>query len=208
MPLISTMTGSETVADGFAKVFAFHVTNGAETFIGQAAKTVSDKVRAVGSPVRESAVAGIRQEIGGSWVMQSFEIGDDEVIKIFAQRRNAWNKLIVSAQILLLCRATGPLTRITIPLLNRPGKSRFTEAVFQGKFEVITPQDAFERHGVVIPAHFMRFFHPSSQQTVFNVTQVEAASLVRQKIVATVTKADDGATVVIRSVKRRRAFEL
>jgi hypothetical protein len=207
MPLISTMTGSETVADGFAKVFAFHVTREAETFIGQAAKT-GEKVRAVGSPVRESAVAGIRQEIGGSWVMQSFEVEDDEIIKVFAQRRNAWNKLIVAAQLLLLCRTTGPLTRITIPLLNRPGKSRFTEAVMQGRFEVVTPQEAFERHGITVPPHFMRFYHPSSQQSVFNVTQVEAASSVKQKIVATITKADDGATVVVRSVKRRRAFEL
>jgi hypothetical protein len=203
------MTGSETMSDGFTKVYAFHVPQGGgkEAFLAGASK-VGGLVRAQGYPVCEGAVAGIRREIGGSWTMQAYDIAEGEVIKLSVSKRAAWNSKISSAQVLIRMRSEGAHTRITIPLLARAGKSRFTEAVFDGRFEVITPQEAFAAAGVTVPSMFLRLFTLSAQETCFKVSQVEEAVKPAERIKVRVIQDNAGATVAVRERVRRRSLDL
>lgn len=197
------------MSDGFIKVYAFHVPQGGgkEFFLAGAAK-VGGLIRAQGYPVCEGSVAGIKREIGGSWTMQAYDIAEGEVLKLFVSKRQSWSSNISTAQVLIRMRSEGAHTRIVIPLLARVGKSRFTEAVFDGRFEVITPQEAFAAAGIMVPSLYLRMFQPAAQEACFKVTKVEEASKSAERIKVKVIQDDKGATVAVRERVRRRNLDL
>ena len=206
MGLISTMTGSEAQSDAFVKIYAFHVgKDGKDQFISKA-KTMTSAVKG-GVPTYEGAVAGITKEIGGSWIMQSYEVGEGEILKINTQKKEGWNTLLRSAQIFLHVRENGPLQEVTINLLNRP-RSRFPRAVFSGRFDILTPDEVFNMYGIVVPAHYHRFFSPLAQEKVYSIRQLQPEKAPLERVEMRKVKGDDGITTTVRVRKRFRNLEV
>lgn len=207
MQIISTFTGSETLADASAKVHLFHVTEAREEFISKAPTFTPELVREHGRPVFESAVAGIRQEIGGRWIRNTYEIADEVVMKLYVTRKGGWNELAKSCMVYIQFRDNAALRKITVPLINRPGKSRFAVAELTGRFDILTARQVLAM-GVKMNNSALALCSQTAMDATLSVTKLTDALASPVRVVERTTVSSSGEERVVRVRRRVRRLEL
>jgi hypothetical protein len=203
---IQTMTGNETVADALAKVHLFHVQEKREDFLSAAAKMPHGRVRSQGSPVFESAVAGVRQEIGGRWVRAVYDVEEGEILKLYVSRKGGWGEQMRACVLFLRVRQHAALRRVSIPLLNVPNKSRFERADITGRFDVLTAREVMGA-GCAVSHSSVMMSARSAVDNTLSIAVLEEETTSSPKTVAATVAVEGGESKVIRVRRRVRRME-
>lgn len=208
MPLLHLTAGKENHRDKSAQIQAFLHVEGKECPVFVAPRKTDgplhDKVTQIGTPQHRAARPGISTDIGGAWVTCNYEIADNTLIKLTVAKSLPNNRR--NCMLFILMRDNAPLNRITIPLrLNR--FSVIDEAVIEGRFDVLTLEQAKQRGASVIPA-FERMFSDVMRNSMMRLEQREAAVAALPPVVTVTVQNDDGTERRVSRPGRRRTLDV
>lgn len=168
MPLIETTTGSETFPSASAKVQCFFVPTrefgGKELPLSQAAQVSGGVVRLHARGGSQPAGVGMNANVVGLWHSASYELPDGALVKLFCHRSMQTNKLTGNQFIRM---RTGAALREIRARLTGYGKAAISSAVFRGRFDIISPEEAAAL-GARIPVEFQRFYTAGAVRGVFD----------------------------------------
>jgi hypothetical protein len=190
------MVGKESLESASTKVFAYHIPRGqSQRHLPEQTlnRLVNDPAcahiaRKVGVPVVTPSVIGVRQDIGGDFTQQTYEIEEGEI-----------------ACALIQIRASAPLNKLEAKLLTSP-KTRYKTADFAGRFDLLTLEDALNK-GATISPQFRHLFKESTRDAAFNLRMLEPELAPAPAVQSVAVQTATGTKVIV-TRDRRRALEM
>lgn len=211
MPIISCTVGRENFADRSAVVSLQFTPSRAYPGRAQGLDMMARGDAAVaarmGALTTIPAGQGMRADIVGQWSTGSYDVREGAVLRLGLARREAAGSVQLSAAMLLRMRADAALVRVAVILTGHP-RATMTRAIVEGRFDILSPQEAAAQLGVVTPPAYLPQFAPSLRSRAFEVVELErqrAAPAVQHR--ETVTNSD-GQEVQVTTTRRRRALDL
>lgn len=214
MPTIQTLTGNINFRDKSAMVCVFHSprkggAGNKEVWLDKASKSgvTSSVVRRVGEPSFTAAIPGTKQDIGGRFVRQTFDLAEGEIIKVFVNVRPGYGRMPRTGNVFLRVRQNAAYRRLRFAMIDHADAAH-TSAEIEGTFDVLS-LDSLEAAGVHIPTHFRQSCSLSVMEKILTENtiihpEISAAVRVRKRVRETA----DGAAVVTFEKKRRRALDI
>lgn len=208
MTLINAITGGETFAMGQSKFHLFYSPSvdfpGREVHIGVAAKDASStKIMAGNFPVFLPAAPGYKEALG-KWAQSRYEVEDRVVLKLFGMINRGGGRQIASQYIQV--RTGGPLIRISMPTVGWD-KAQYQSVNILGRFDLLSLREATDL-GVQTPTNYAVFHLPHHIERVFRFEVIESENKARSSTVTEALVNEEGETVVVTTVKKRRALEI
>lgn len=201
---VRIISGQETFSTNAHEFYVFACIPGySDRGLWDLAKDREVEEVAMTSMQKHAAVAG-RAVDRGAWFDTNYAIREGTVLKVTCKQSAAHlGDRIRAQQTLLRVRANGPLQRLRMDLLDRPGRLVASGMVY-GRFDVITLEDALKR-GVNIHPKFHHLFQKVFGD-VMELTQVEGETAAQEKVEEREVADAEGDTIIIS--KRRRARNL
>lgn len=144
MPTIQTLTGNVNMRKQSAKIHAFHSprkggVGNKEVFLDKASKSgvTSGHIRKVGVPEFCAAIPGTKQEIGGRFVKQTFDIEEGEILKLFVDVRPGYGNPKRTGSVFIRVRRNAAHRKIRIKMIDHADVA-YTHAEVEGCFDVLT----------------------------------------------------------------------
>lgn len=201
------MTGNENQADAYCKVYAFHIGfDGTETYLSKAA-SVGNTVKKLGYSAKEPAVRGVSEKIGGGFIMQNFELPESTLLKVAVTRNLSWGSLLENAQMILRMRKGAAHRKLKVKLLQMK-ESAFQEAVFEGRFDLLTPAQMYTDHKVSINPNFLKFHSETNRNRIFVDEIIEPEKTKTPTLVTQTIYKEDGEAINVTKRKRLRNIKI
>lgn len=178
--LIETLTGNQNFPGKLAKVYAFVVPSRrfpapGEVPLFTAAKEATFGVRKHSGGGRILACEGM-SDAAGFFNQTTYEVPEGLILKVFATKKTPVSDGTRVGAVFIQTRADAALQRIEVVLNDHPGAT-ITRAHIEGRFDVVSLEDA-EKAGVrVLPMNRRTFFAESVK------------GLISRKVIAPETKA-------------------
>lgn len=208
---ITVVSGNEIQGDGNCTFWVFLLQDDKrEVLLGKAFTDVQnrDKGNIVGRPIFDSAVAGVRPEIGGRWVDSTFTLEEGTILRVKASRRKGHRTLVDAGQLYIQMRADAALHAVVMPTLQVAGRSRLSQVDVTGRFDILPVSTVIKDHGIKVPFSSEQQFLPSAVESIFMINVLEKERSPRDQIVEKTLKAADGGEVAIRTRRRFRMVEM
>lgn len=207
MSLFDCVNGTENLTTAHTKLHVFHVPKdgSAEDYLGNVAKTRPVLVRKSGPMTSEEA---LRRPIGsssGRWVIQTYDIADGEILKIFASQHKGFGFSQIAASQYVRIDSEAPLWTIRVKLLNVV-ETNVPYHDLRGRFHLLE-LDELRDMGILINPMFMAQHLAPAHTALFEKTMTEPSKVVRPlRMKRTVTIG--GETTTVTSTEPRRVFGL
>jgi hypothetical protein len=205
MPLIETTSGNETFPSASAKVQVFFVPTrefgGKELPLSQAAQAAGGVVRLHARGGSQPAGLGMNAGVVGMWHSASYDLPDGAVVKLFCHRSMQTNKLTGNQFIRM---RAGAALREVRARLSGYAKAAIQTAVFRGRFDIISPEEAVAL-GARIPPEFQRFYTAGAVRSVFEYGEIapEVSPRVEVKNVVVTDSFGEEKTIAVAKPKRK-----
>lgn len=207
--LLYAMMGMENLPDASAKSHVFVVPTarlpfgGKETHLGIAAKQ-RNGISATGVQTLPAA-PGLRDETG-RWTQGNYTIPEGTLLKIFGQRSGAFGQMRVSASMFIQLREDAAFQSVATRLSGHQ-KAAFTTAPVQGRFDILTVEQA-RALGAEVPPVFEGQFNELLVSRVFQLTVMEGERATAPVTTAKTISNSHGEEVVVQTTRKARALDL
>lgn len=201
--VIELTTGSETIEWAMAKVAAFVHDRGEEEFISK-----SDKAKRVGPLHRSDAVPGIHPDLSGQWWTGSYEVKEGTLIKLYAKvKASKFGSVGNIGTMILRARKSAPLHRIRVALTGHR-LTAVKELTVNGRFDVLTLDEAKKRYGFKRPEKDDSNYSKTSVDSVFRLEEMaEGMKRDRERVTEAKVQVGGGEVKVV-TVKKVRKLGL
>lgn len=211
MPIIETLTGEVNLRKQSAKCYAFHAPkkggNGnEEVFLDAATKNGTNglSVRKVGTPEVFSAIPGTKQEIGGRFFRQKFDLLDGEIIKVMVTVRRGYGEREVNANVFLRVREGAAHRRLRFRLLDHADVSH-THAEIEGTFDILSLEDVEAAVKKFLPLYRIYGRSGAVAQAITEDIIIQAEQSAPTRVRKVVEATPTGETVVRFEKRKRRS---
>jgi len=214
---LTAQTGQELHSDHTLKVNAFYVPRvgknfvdvpaskipSGEVFLHAAAKNSQGGVAKIGNRGSISAVTG-HNNARGFWSDVDYSMPEGSIVKIFVSKRSGFGSPAQLGAIFIKMRKTAAYNKICIDSLRRPN-SAIQEAVFSGRFDIISDPDRLCRLNVDLSNRDASLISMGASYQLFKVVQIEpeisGESISESE---TITTDDGGETTVFLPKPKRK----
>jgi hypothetical protein len=205
MSVLECCTGNATFSQRAAKVQVFFVPTrdiGGQELPLSVAMTSNPSIgiRKVASRGVVPAGEGMNPEVVGRFMMNDYDIPDGVILKLFCTRTLPGQHS--TGNVFIRMRAAGPFKEIRAKLADYP-KATINEAIFRGRFDVISPEEAAAL-GARVPVQFAKFYYASAVRAVFNFVELAPAIEEKRVLATKVTSDSFGRETTIVTAKTRR----
>lgn len=205
-------TGQETYEKGIVKFQGFVPKQpslsslAASIPIGLSSKVPNEALVKVHEDRKQDAIEGMPETQCGAWQTRTFTAQEGLILQIFGSRRQRWNSLMASSNFFIKMRANAAHRRIILPTLRIAGKSMRNEVAVEGRFDLITLEEA-ERLGVPAPIPNFRPLYSSAKfDFIFTTAEVAGEVAARERLL--VTETINAETGVVESAQVMRSATL
>lgn len=210
---IKTVSGSVILRKKSSKACFFHAPRkggkgNQEVFLDKASKNnitggQDGVIHTKGFAQHSPSIAGMKPEISGRRIEQTYQIAEGEILKLFINVRNGYGKLPKTASVFVRVRKKAAYRKLRFAMVDHPDNS-FTHAEIEGCFDIISTEDALAS-GVKIPPAYRMFSDPDTIDSVLSENiviheELEAPTITERKIL----KDEEGNEKTIITKKRRR----
>jgi len=211
MNLLETMVGDANFSSGSSRVGVF-VTPSAD-FTGFTKEQPLFAAARNGIVTRQNFIGKVsawaqdsaRPELG-TWMQCVYNVPEGMVLKIFAHMSQGHGRPMYNGAQFIRIRRTAAYRELRVAL-HAPMHARYQHAVIKGRFDLLTMEEA-KGEGVDIDPRYTGQFRESMTAPLFSVVELEqeiaSAVVVRKRAV----KRRRGERVIVKKVRKARAFDL
>lgn len=187
------------------KAIFFHAPSSGSSRREVVLSKVIDKelVREGGGYSCSSSIEGIKREVGGSYIENSYSVKEGEFIKCFINVRPGYGKMPRSGSVFLRVRSTAAYRRLVFPITDSP-QAIFKNAEVEGTFDVVSMEEAIAC-GVHVPSAYKCFGTPENVESILKENIVIREEMEEKVVIESRTVTDgEGNEAVVRQRRRRR----
>lgn len=205
--IITALTGQENFPNGQCKVYLFVSPStqfpGQEKNIGVVARSTDPSVRLVGYPELISAAPGYREDMG-KWTRGTYDISENMVLKLFANRTVNGRRAMANQY--LLMREGAALRRISINTTQWE-RGQFQSVTVEGRFDLITLREATAL-GVRTPPEYAHYFARTNVDQVMEIIELSPERQPRRRDEQRTVVNSAGEPVQVQVIRRPRNLRI